>query len=82
MSPVVVIRSTRIESGVELRWGFGDPARVASTTAERRRVPDSAWLPLALTTRTESGSEVALDAGASDAHEYDYRLRVRLNSGE
>ena len=74
--------ATRTDAGIELRWGFGDPARVSSTTVDRRRVGDTSWQSLALTIRADGGAEVALDAEASAGLEYDYRLRVILYTGE
>jgi len=74
--------ATRIPMGVELRWSFGDPSRIASTAIDRRREGETAWRPMALAVLPELGSEVAIDTDASPAVDYEYRLRVVLETGD
>jgi hypothetical protein len=73
--------ATRTERGIELRWRFGAPERVAAVALERAPAAAGPWAAVALETREESGAFVALDGAAEPGREHFYRLIATLSDG-
>jgi hypothetical protein len=67
--------------GIELRWSFGDPSRVATVAVERAPASTGPWLAIAPDLHEESGTTVALDRTAGERGEYFYRLVAQLTAG-
>ena len=67
--------------GIELRWSFGEPGRVATVVVERASRATGPWVSMDLELRRESDVTVALDRTADGADEYFYRLVAELTDG-
>jgi hypothetical protein len=68
-------------AGVQLRWQFGEPSRVASATLERATNRVGPWLPLTLERHRTADATEALDATAAAGEIYYYRLTASLTDG-
>jgi hypothetical protein len=73
--------ATRVERGIELRWRFGAPERVAAVALERAPANVGPWAPLPVAVREEMGTFVALDETAEPGREHFYRLVATLRDG-
>jgi hypothetical protein len=68
-------------AGIELRWRFGSPERVAAVVIERAPNPAGPWAALDARPQLEGGAFVALDDTAEPGGEYFYRLVATLSDG-
>jgi hypothetical protein len=73
--------ATPTADGIELRWSFGEPSRVAAVAVERAPEATGPWTSIDPEVQVESGVTVALDLTADDGGEYFYRLVVQLTDG-
>jgi len=67
--------------GIELRWRFGEPGKVATVAVERGTEAVGPWQSIAPELHDESGVTVALDRTAECGGTYFYRLVVELTGG-
>ena len=74
-------QATAGDDGVELRWSFSDPARVAAAAVERAEHRDGPWSAIHPELRAEYEVTVALDRTAEPGRSYFYRLIVQLTDG-
>jgi hypothetical protein len=68
-------------NGIELRWSFGDPGRVATVAVDRAVQATGPWVSIDPEVNVVSGVTVALDRTADGGREYFYRLVVQLTDG-
>jgi hypothetical protein len=73
--------ATSAADGIELRWSFGDPSRVATVAVERALQATGPWASIDPEVQVTSGVTVALDRTAGGGGEYFYRLVVQLTDG-
>jgi hypothetical protein len=65
------------DRGIELRWSFGMPERIASAEVEGAPGEDGPWTTLALEVREDRGESIAIDEPGAKY----YRLQVHLTDG-
>lgn len=81
--PTLLARfEAEVESdGIQLRWQFAEPGRVASATLARAPSGVGPWLPLALAQHLTAGATEALDPTTVAGQTYYYRLTAHLTDG-
>ena len=72
--------ASAVESGIELRWEFGEPGLAGGVTVERAEGDEGPWSGVAVERREEDGVSVALDRGAQGGRTYWYRLAATIGS--
>jgi hypothetical protein len=72
--------ASAVESGIELRWLFGEPGLFSAVTIERAERAAGPWTAVAVEQRVENGVSIALDRGAQSGTTYWYRLVATAGS--
>jgi phosphatidylserine/phosphatidylglycerophosphate/cardiolipin synthase-like enzyme len=70
-----------VSLGIEIRWQFGDPARVSTVALERAPGPNGPWSDLSVGANNPGELTVTLDRAAEPGHTYYYRLNVGFSDG-
>jgi hypothetical protein len=70
-----------VSGGIEVRWEFGDPGRIAESWIVRAANGAGPWVEAALDRRREGESEIATDRTVTDGETRFYRLVARERGG-
>jgi hypothetical protein len=70
-----------VETGLELRWQFGDPRAVTSVVLERSDLASGPWMALETEHRMVEGVILVLDATVEPERTYHYRLVATTSTG-